>query len=83
MTIYDMGYRIIENPEMTCQKQVRRQRSLSQRLFTFPWRPFQKTELILMTVPDDRMVIQNNTLMVHPEVYKKLKAVKRKNNEKD
>lgn len=69
------GYHIIETPMMhDIETQVIR-RSWRERLFSWPWRPWQAEKAVMVYVPKEEVLIdhQNQLLIMHPVVATKLR----------
>lgn len=73
--LYDI--RIIENLQMVKDGDpVEVKRTVKERLFTRPWRPFKRTRTVVPKVPrDDAIKLPNGTLVMHPETARKLRKM--------
>lgn len=47
-------------------------RTWKERLFTKPWRPFKKTRIVVLQIPDDVIIKTPDAYIMHPEVFKRL-----------
>lgn len=61
------GIRIIENPHLTKLEQQTVPRSTRERWLSWPWRPWQKTKVIMAIVPDTESVyVTSGFIVCHP-----------------
>lgn len=71
------GMRVIESPYLTqpgTPYTVRR--TWRERLFSRPWRPLVVTRTVVPQVPYDGVVkLNEHTLVMHPEMFRKLKTM--------
>lgn len=69
------GFDVVENPHMEKTYIVSIERTLKQRLFSLPWRPFLKYDFHYKTKPLDEIYIDYELKLIvgHPEVIEKLK----------
>jgi len=67
------GFKIVTNIHMTIDHKYNIKRTWKERLFTLPWKPLQKTRVIIMQVPSTEVIVNGNTLIMHPEIAKELK----------
>lgn len=73
-TLFMHGYKFVARDILVDIKYREVERSLKERLFTFPWRPFKKTRTESYTVPKQEVVIDDihRIIYAHPEVLAKL-----------
>jgi hypothetical protein len=73
---YFNGMRVILSPLLEqFGAPYEERRSWWNRLFSRPWRPFQKTRTIIPRVPyEGAYQINKNTLVMHPVTFNKLKG---------
>ena len=69
------GFKIIESEYLTeAGTPVEVVRSWRERLFSRPWRPFQRTRTVVPQVPSRQVFrINSNTLVMHPEMARKMR----------
>lgn len=74
------GMKIIENPNMLVPEERVVDRTAKERWLTRPWRPWQKTKVITVYVPDNHVLLVKNPFtgerdaVCHPEVADVLRA---------
>lgn len=74
------GLKIIENPNMVVAEDQVVPRTAKERWLTLPWRPWQKTKVITLYVPDQHVWVMTNPItgsqdaVCHPEVADVLRA---------
>lgn len=69
------GLKILENPILTVPGQSEQvKRTLKERLFSRPWRPFKKYIKVTPMIPDPNYYLDkiNNTIIAHPDTARKL-----------
>ena len=67
------GVRIVKSPMLIEYKTREVERTWKDRLFSKPWRPFQKIKTEIYTVPGKAQFDKENMILfVHPEHYEKL-----------
>ena len=67
------GKPVIEDHSMVVERPVGlRKRSLKERLWNSPWRPWQGWETEYETVPDPRILHQEHAVVGHPETLDRL-----------
>tara|TARA_A100001201_G_scaffold143757_1_gene147266 strand:- start:17821 stop:18051 length:231 start_codon:yes stop_codon:yes gene_type:complete len=64
------GKEIFENPNLTIQGPDRR-RTIKERLFSRPWRPFVASEPT--RIPDPSVYASDKAIFAHPETARKMK----------
>jgi len=69
---YLNGFRIMENIFMLDTKIETVERSLKERLFTFPWKPFKKTKQRCFAVPKEYVLKYGDKLICHPVFAKRI-----------
>jgi hypothetical protein len=73
-TLY--GYQVITIPFLTVDGEPYEViRTWKERLFTFQWRPFHKTNTITPQVPSRTTYVckENNTIIMHPIIWEEIK----------
>lgn len=75
------GMLVIEDARMTVAGEpVQVPRSLWERLFSLPWRPFKRTKTITPQVPNDQLVRVGRALVGHPHTIRRIyEAMEREN----
>ena len=68
------GSQIIESVWLTDQVERVVRRTWRERLFTWPWRPWTTTKIVTVTVPSGRVLQIGNSLVMHPETSRQLRA---------
>jgi hypothetical protein len=69
-----LGLRIIESPLLTKDEQRTVGRSWRERLWSWPWRPWQATKVITVLVPSDQILRTPGALIMHPMMAERLRA---------
>jgi len=76
------GLKIYPNPYLVDKEERVVNRSLKERLFSFPWKPFQKTKIEIYEIPCLTKMIEitnpltnNICLFCHPLMYDKFKSL--------
>lgn len=71
------GYKVIEDASLVDCVEVAERRSIFERLFSLPWKPFKKFKVIYRKTPKKGAYVFHNMRLVimHPEVAKLLKGV--------
>lgn len=69
-TNWRLGISIIESDHLTVQEECTNQRSWRERLLSWPWRPWQATEVIIEQVPDPNVywVKGRAAIVCHPAI---------------
>jgi len=49
-------------------------RTWRERLFSWPWRPWQTTKMITKQIPSDEVYVFEDRMMMHPETLRQLQA---------
>ena len=64
------SFSIIASHAMTITKTETVPRSLRERLFSFPWRPMQKTKIVYYEVPNPQVLVdyKRNIVYCHPSI---------------
>jgi len=65
------SYKIISTPSMVKTKKKVVKRTWKERLFSLPWRPFQKTKVVTYNVPDETVLKMDDRIICHPSIYEK------------
>jgi hypothetical protein len=60
-----INYKIIESIHMTKEITETVERTWKERLFSLPWRPFQKTKEIKKSVASDKVMIDNTNQVIY------------------
>jgi len=71
------GYNIYTSPYLTeAGEQIERNLNWKERLFSWPWKPWVKTETYIPMVPMKSAIVDevNRAIYVHPEIYQMLKT---------
>lgn len=64
------GYKIILNRQLSTPIPEEINRTWKERLFSWPWRPFKKTKIIIRYEPIKTIYSDGNKLIMHPEVFR-------------
>jgi len=79
---YILGrYKIISSLSMVKPKKKVVKRSWKERLFSFPWHPFQKTKVVTYNVPDETVLKMDDKIICHPTIYEKILEIYNQNKE--
>lgn len=65
--------RIIENPRMVDTHTFTRIRPWRERLFSWPWRPLQKKDVVVTYTPSPNVINYGSTIICHPATAKALR----------
>lgn len=76
------GYRIIPHALLTMDEEYQAQRTWKERLFSRPWRPWQKMKTCIRQVPSDHAFVDeaSGRIYMHPEMFARLRADYEKHN---
>lgn len=67
---------LLESHFLTVPKEITLHRSWKQRLFSWPWRPWLKTETTTINVPDPNMIqIKPGIWLGHPATIAELRKI--------
>ena len=67
------GLKIIEDLNMVVPGEpFEKKRTIKERLFSLPWRPFKRTKTITLMVPSREIIFWENHLVMHPVVKDEL-----------
>ena len=69
-----MGYRIYTNPQLTEVETYELERTVRERWFSLPFRPWVKLKTVSRTVPSKKLIVQNKVIVVHPAMLDQLKT---------
>lgn len=77
---YLFGMDIYISKYMTYRARRIATRTIKERLFSLPWRPFQKRKIVVIDAPMKCVIVdtKNDSCYVHPETYNKLIATDRR-----
>lgn len=67
------NFKVIENALLTTKKTVEQQRTIKERFFSLPWRPFKKIKMVAVKVPSREIYFSNDTIFLHPVIAKELR----------
>lgn len=71
---YGCNVSFIKNPSMMELRKVTRKRSLVERFFSLPWRPFEKFKNTEELLPSRQFLLVNrNTFIGHPQLIEEFK----------
>ena len=74
MDNYIFGKKIITDPNMLmCGEPVLVKRTVCERLFARPWRPFERTRVKTPLVPSTEILYTNEYIMCHPAMVEEMK----------
>ena len=79
---YYNGYRILTSDNMVEPGEPYQvKRTIKERLFFRPWKPFKKYNTVTPMVPMKKIIAYKDFLLMHPEIYEllKLKIIKNDN----
>lgn len=80
MTIDTMfgGFKIIQSVLLTVSIEVIERKSWKERLWSWPWKPWQKTKIVQYQVPNPNAIrINLDTIVIHPATLQKLQQMAR------
>ena len=69
------GYVVIESVFCTVTEEIEVRRTMKERLFTWPWRPMQRTKTETVTVPSPDVFLVGNQVIGHPATIAKLREM--------
>lgn len=73
--------KVISDPNLTEAREITVKRSLKERLFSLPWRPFEKLRVKVIQVPSEGVYILNeHTCAIHPNTERKFSELLKKLN---
>jgi len=68
------GYRVVENLSMTVNGEpIKVKRTWKERLLSWPWKPFKTHNITIPKIPSTEVIMFENSMIMHPEIAKKLK----------
>lgn len=70
-----IGMRMIESVWMTKPETRTVQRTWRERLWSWPWRPWQPTKLVTVQVPSPEVLRMGDTLIAHPQTIKAIQQL--------
>lgn len=66
-------FKVLTDEKLTMEKEEERRRSWSERLFSWPWRPWEKTKTVTVNVPSNEFYIAGGTTIIcHPAMLRKV-----------
>jgi hypothetical protein len=69
------GYNVIESQHMTKTVTDVVDRTWGERLFSWPWRPLQKTRVVITKIPSDEVLVFQNNIVCHPAMADQIRKV--------
>jgi len=70
------GFSIVENRFLTVPGDpIEVSRTLQERWFSWPWKPFKKTRMMATQKPSPEIIMMGNCLTMHPETRRQLMAM--------
>lgn len=73
---YPLGMRVIEDVNLVTAQPLVVNLTWRQRLFSWPWRPWESTKVVVQYVPDQRVYAKDDsTIVCHPVIAQKIKEV--------
>jgi len=67
------GYSIVESPHCTKSEERTITRSWRERLFSWPWRPWQTMKTVTVQVADEYIYVTDGMIMCHPVIAQQLR----------
>jgi len=67
------GIQIIENNHMVDKKETKVLRAWKERLFSLPWKPFNKTKTVVTYIPKQEILQYGSMIVCHPAVAAKIR----------
>lgn len=69
------GTHIVTDPHLTKTAVVEVRRTWRERLFSRPWRPWERTKFVTRQVPDDTVYFIRGRIVCHPIVRSQMERV--------
>jgi hypothetical protein len=68
------GCQVLTNPHLLDYETVTEIRAWRERLWSWPWRPWQRTKLVVRSVPSRKIIqLGGYKLLMHPAIFAELK----------